>query len=268
MNVFHLPDVPRLSVDIDLMVTGAPDASPRSPVRQGIIEAVRRVARAQDYQVEVVDTHTSGCKLYLRYRNSLGTWDQVKIDLDFLNRATLAPAVALAGPQVFDAGDLLVTTVSRAELFGSKLTTVAYRHHERDLYDMYRMLALDWHKQDRARALYLGYLFLQDHELYRLGYPMRLEVSYDREKLRDVLRESEDAPRLEDVRARARDTLGGAPDYGQLQQDEKAFHEKLLQGDVTAFGGFCGEEDPARRTGLERHPGLLWRLKQLDSRQT
>ncbi len=34
LNVFHFPEVPRLSVDLDLMVTGWPAASPESDERR------------------------------------------------------------------------------------------------------------------------------------------------------------------------------------------------------------------------------------------
>ena len=266
LNVFHLPDVPRLSVDIDLMVTGDPEASPGSEGRREVIDAVAHAAR-KGYDVQVDDSEESGCTMILAYHNSFGTPDSIKVDLDFLNRTTLLESELRRGPTLFDATDLRFPTVSPSELLGSKLTAVAYRCHPRDVYDMFRMLTLGWHEAQDARSMYLAYSFLKDDELYRLAYPMKLDVAYDGDLLADVLRTSERAPTLDAVRALAQRLLGRAPTFGALVGDEVVLHQRLLAGDVSAFPELCGTRDAERRRVLSNHPGLRWRLAQSDKRQ-
>ncbi len=266
LNVFHLPDVPRLSVDIDLMVTGHAQASPGSAGRGAIIDAVRSEGERGGYSVHVIDSEDSGCTLVLSYVNSLATRDSIKVDLDFLNRMTLLPSEVRAGPALFEATDVSFPSVSPSELLGSKLTAVAYRCHARDVYDMYRMLRLGWHDADHARSMYLAYSFLKDHDMYRLAYPMKLDVPYDPDVLADVLRAAERAPTLASVRQLAKQTLGKQPGFAELLGDEVETHQRLLAGDATAFPVLCGTTDPARKEALARHPGLVWRLRQLERR--
>lgn len=113
------------------------------------------------------------------------------------------------GPPLFLADDVTYPVVDEAELLGRTPTAVALRAHPRDLYDMHRMLGLDRHRKPRARAMYLAYSFLKDHEWHRLDYPVRLQVPYDPERLRDVLGTAEAAPTLEVLRDQARHALGG-----------------------------------------------------------
>ncbi len=85
----------------------------------------------------------AGVAISCSYRNSLGSPDRVKIDLDLLNRMTLLPPVVRAGPDLFAADDMSFPVVSEPELLGQKLTAVAYRAAPRDLFDMDIMLTAD-----------------------------------------------------------------------------------------------------------------------------
>lgn len=135
LNVFHASHIPRLSVDIDLMATGFPDAAPGTDARDAAVAVLRSALDRLDYRVR--DTSAgAGWSFRADYTNSLGTPDRLKIDLDFLNRMTLLPPVARSRPRLFHGEDLRFPIVDPAELMGQKLTAVAYRAVERDLFDM------------------------------------------------------------------------------------------------------------------------------------
>jgi predicted nucleotidyltransferase component of viral defense system len=268
LNVFHFPEVPRLSVDLDLMATGFPGASPRTVERREVVLTLRELVEALGYGVED-EPEEAGVALTCTYRNGLGSPDRVKIDLDLLNRMTLLPPIPRAAPALFGGDDLKFPVVSEPELLGQKLTAVAYRAAPRDLFDMHIMLRAGWHRKVGARAMYLAYSFLQDEEWYRLAYPVRLRVPYRPTQLRDVLRGEEPAPSLERIRQVAKDTLEGSnPSFSSATEREEGLRRKLLKGDVTAFADLIEEEDEARRAALAKHPGLAWRLQQAARHET
>jgi predicted nucleotidyltransferase component of viral defense system len=262
LNVFHWSDVPRLSVDIDLMATGFPAASAGSSEHDEVVERITRLVSRLGYEV-TPEPSPAACSLTCGYRNGLGSPDRISIDLDLLNRQTLLPTTDRSGPRLFGADGLDFPVVAQAELLGQKLTAVAYRAAPRDLFDMNRMLLARWHELPRARACYLAYSFLQDHEWYRLAYPTLLKVPYRPNQLEDVLRGSEHAPDLPSIRMVAKNSLEGTGlSYTHPTAAEEVSRRELLGGDLAAFADIAGELDPGRRTTLSRHPGLAWRLQQ------
>lgn len=262
LNVFHWPKTPRLSVDLDLMVTGFPQAGPGSPEREEVVRLVEGVARNLGYQVSQ-EPADAGWTLRMSYQNSLRAPDQVKIDLDLLNRMTLLPPVPRAGPALFHGDDFTFPVVTEEELMGQKLAAAAYRAAPRDLFDMYLMIMADWQSKLRSRSMYLAYSFLDDHKWYRLDYPVRLKVGYRPNQLEDVLRSTDQPPTLERIREVAAGGLEKRePPFTRATPEEQSLREKLLHGDRSAFAAIAGEMDETRAKAIEEHPGLAWRLKQ------
>jgi predicted nucleotidyltransferase component of viral defense system len=262
LNVFHSRTIPRLSVDIDLMVTGFAGAAAGTVKHDRVVGRVESLVRRMGYTVAKNET-AAACTLDCRYRNLLDGPDQLKIDLDILNRQTLLPVENLRGPSLFLADDLEFPAVGKAELLGQKLVAVAYRAHPRDLYDMRAMLQSGWHRHARSRQMYLAYSFLQDHDWYRLDYPVRLDVPYNARLLEEVLRGADRAPLLGEIRDVARNALGESdPSFTSATAEEQILRGRLLKGDRGAFADIAGEKIVARRRKLARHPGLAWRLLQ------
>jgi predicted nucleotidyltransferase component of viral defense system len=268
LNVFHSPKIPRLSVDIDLMVTGFARAASGTSDHERVVTLVESIARRTGYVVVRNET-PAACTLTCRYRNLLGGADQLKIDLDLLNRQTLLKSKKLRGPALFLARDVEFPVVDEPELLGQKLVAVAYRAHPRDLYDMRAMLRSGWNRLGRSRQMYLGYSFLQDHDWYRLEYPVRLNVAYRVDLLDDVLRTTERPPSLAEIREEARKGLADSdPPFTVASSEEQSLRAKLLHGDRTAFAEILGERSTARRRELAEHPGLSWRLQQANRAPT
>ncbi|MCA1820039.1 MAG: nucleotidyl transferase AbiEii/AbiGii toxin family protein [Halobacteriales archaeon] len=260
LNIFHLPHVPRLSVDIDLIATGFPGANAGTKDREQAISTIEQTLKALDYKINKADSEASGCTLHCSYRNALGSNDQIKIDLDFIGRQTLLEPEQKRGPRLFNADDLSYALVATPELLAQKLVAVAYRGHPRDLYDMDRMLREGWHGRPKARNMYLAQSFLKDHEWYRLAYPTLLNVPYKPDLLRDVLREREEPPALDDLRQRATEAL--VPKFTEATAEDKENQAALLKGDLAAFARIAGETNPSRVKELASNPALLWRLQQ------
>jgi predicted nucleotidyltransferase component of viral defense system len=263
LNVFLSERVPRLSVDLDLMVTGFPGVSAKSPDLERIVGVIGKLSTGLGYSTRRTLTDAA-CTLRLAYKNHLGSVDQIKLDLDFLNRITLQSPVGRQGPGLFQADDFIFQVVAPPELLGQKLTAVAYRAAERDLFDMWRMLSMGWQTHEGARASYLAYSLIQDAEWRRLDYPIRLNVDYRSERLGDVLRVHEAPPTLEEIRTAAISGLEGArPSFTAATADEQGLRRRILHGDTTAFADLLRETDPHRRIDLSNHPALRWRLRQV-----
>lgn len=262
LNIFHSRNIPRLSVDLDLMVVGFPGvrAGPQGHAR--VLEEITGVVKSLGYSRSTADT-PAAATVRCGYRNRRGSIDQVKIDLDLLNRVTLLRPTYLRGPALFGADDYRFPVVDAAELLGQKLTAVAYRAHPRDLFDMQVMLRQEWHLRPHARQMYLAYSFLQDAEWRRLDYPTRLNVDYRASLLEDVLRLGESAPNLSEIRRTARVALASTdPPFGRATPAEESMRVALLGGDALAFPNLVGEVRPSKRRSLSKHPGLRWRLLQ------
>lgn len=263
LNVFYWTPPPRLSVDLDLMSTGFPDASPRSSARREVLGIIAEVSAGLGYMVQEAPSDAV-CNFTLSYRNHLGGPDRIRLDVDMLNRVTILPPDRRTGPALFGSEDLEFPVTSAPELFGQKLTAVAYRAAPRDLFDLFLLIREGWPRQYPAsRAMYLAYSFLQDHEWARLDYPMRLEVPYDPARLSDVLRSGSEAPSLEQIRAEVRTHLHEIPrPFTRATPEEEELRRQLLAGDHEAFGAIAGVTDAASRRNLSNHPGLVWRLRQ------
>lgn len=247
---------------MDLMATGFPHAHPGSSERERAVALVENTVKGIGYQVRR-ETADAGLTLRMSYLNSLGTRDQMKIDLDLLNRITLMPPALRTGPAIFHADDFTFPVVAEDELVGQKLTAVAYRAAPRDLFDMYLIINAKWQQKPRSRSMYLAYSFLSDAEWYRLDYPVRLNVDYGPDKLEDVLRTTDGAPSLKQIKEAA--TVGlekQEPSFIRATRENQFLRKRLLKGERNAFAMIAGETDERRAKLLEVHPGLVWRLSQ------
>jgi hypothetical protein len=133
LNLFHL-GVRRLSVDADLNYIGALDAETTAIERLSILVALTAVAEGQGYRViQISDAHASSACL-LSYRNERGSQDSLKLEVNYMYRASLGEAEEKNADLSF-AAPLQFRLVSFPELVGGKLVALLDRTAARDLYD-------------------------------------------------------------------------------------------------------------------------------------
>jgi hypothetical protein len=77
LNVFHLPTIPRLSVDLDLMATGFKEAAPDTTLRRELIGEIQTILRKMGYEVGSTPSGAA-CTFHVRYRNALGSAARVQ----------------------------------------------------------------------------------------------------------------------------------------------------------------------------------------------
>lgn len=156
LNVFH-GDIPRLSVDIDLMFVGELDVDRMRERRPGIDARFRQVMGALGYSVQATNDEHSGRTYRVKYPG-----DNLKVDISYLAR------VALLDPQMrsCDYADppTEYPVVQLEELIAGKVKAMVERDAARDLYDLHRMAQLSPRAFDDplARALTIRSLCAAD----------------------------------------------------------------------------------------------------------
>jgi predicted nucleotidyltransferase component of viral defense system len=133
LNLFVL-GAPRLSVDIDLNYIGSADRETTATERPTMEQAVIDVARALGYRVAPSAPQHAGRSFKLGYQTPRGS-DQVKIDLDYLNRSPLLP-VTVETLRTNTGASITFPLQSAIELFAGKTKALLERVAVRDLYDV------------------------------------------------------------------------------------------------------------------------------------
>jgi hypothetical protein len=131
LNVF-LDELPRLSVDIDVMYVGSADADGMRRARPLVDARLREITAKLGYTTRATNDEHSGQTYRLKYDN-----DYLKIDVNYLARVTLLPARSLtcdlADPPVSFA------VLDPVELVAGKVKALMERIAARDLYDLARL---------------------------------------------------------------------------------------------------------------------------------
>jgi Nucleotidyl transferase AbiEii toxin, Type IV TA system len=131
LNLFH-DEVPRLSVDIDLMFTGAVDLETMREMRPQVDTRFRGVVAALGYAVQGTNDEHSGQTYRVKYGD-----EYIKVDVSYLARVALLdpelPRCSLADPPV------VFPTLRLPELVSGKIKALVERRAARDLYDLYRL---------------------------------------------------------------------------------------------------------------------------------
>ena len=137
LNLLHL-EAPRLSVDLDLDYVGSAAAEEAQQRRPSLLAELEELAGETGYRVERSRQSYALAHLILRYENTAGRGDALKLDLNFLDRVPVLEPVRLSLRHPF--GDDLpappVLTFALEELAASKIIALARRGLARDLFDV------------------------------------------------------------------------------------------------------------------------------------
>ena len=94
LNLLHL-EAPRLSVDLDLDYVGSADAEDAQRRRPALLAELEELAGRAGYRVEQSRQSYAMAHLILRYENTAGRSDALKLDLNFLDRVPVLEPVLL-----------------------------------------------------------------------------------------------------------------------------------------------------------------------------
>ncbi|MDR1431347.1 MAG: nucleotidyl transferase AbiEii/AbiGii toxin family protein [Propionibacteriaceae bacterium] len=139
LNLFVL-GAPRLSVDIDLNYIGSTDRDVMIAERPAVEKSVIAVAGELGFALTVGAAQHAGRSFRLQYQGQHGH-DQVKIDLDYLNRSPLLLPVTKA-VSISAGAEVSFLLNSDIELFAGKTKALLERVAVRDLYDVGKIASL------------------------------------------------------------------------------------------------------------------------------
>jgi predicted nucleotidyltransferase component of viral defense system len=249
LNLF-LHDMPRLSVDIDVVFTDR--LKPRTEALQEIaagLKAVQQRLEARGIKSDLIGTvQGEEAKLFAN-QNQL----TVKVEVNHVFRGTLLPPTTKRLSK--NARDLFTTDVSApvlasAELYGSKIVAALDRQHPRDFFDIKQMFtetALTSAVADCFTCYLAGHnrpvhevLFSRDRDL---------QMVFENE-FQGMTREPVSLEQLEEVRSRLRKEL-----LGKLTAAHRRFLFSVLE---------CEPEwDLLQLAHLKDMPALRWKIQNL-----
>jgi len=173
---FFVQDLPRLSVDIDVVFTA--HQTPRDAALAEIsaeLTAIQKRLNARGLRTEIASTKTGDETKILVRRARV----EVKIEVNYVFRGTLLPTevrpLAKSASEIFTTA-LSVPTLAVPELYGSKLVAALDRQHPRDLFDVHGMFATHGLSADTMNC-FVAYLAGHNRPVHEVLFSRDLNFS-------------------------------------------------------------------------------------------
>lgn len=249
INLF-IRDMPRLSVDLDLVFTD--HSLPRDEALARINEAIRQSAerlKTRGFQTHVIATVDAGETKLLVRRAGI----EVKVEVNFVMRGTVYPVRTMAmTPMAHDTllADLEIPVVSLEDVYGGKLVAAMDRQHPRDLFDVMQLFAHEGVTAGIRRA-FVVYLASHNRPVHEVLFPSMRDISQEYERnFKGMTTEPVELAALLAARERMVQEL-----QCDLDVDERRFLLSLVAGHP---------EWPLLGIAHAEHlPGLRWKLHNL-----
>ncbi len=256
-------ELPRLSVDIDLDFT---ENIPREELLQ---EKERLSKRLTDYMWQegytLADTRDSFAltSFLFNYVNSAGNRDNIKIEINFMDRCHILP---LVNKKILTKGiveNFEVLTLNTIELYASKINALLSRATPRDLYDVNAMIENEVIAETDEDLLKKCLIFYNsiggDYAIDNLTYEnvQRLDFKKFKTQLKPVIAK-DDKFDIEKAKIKVMNYLKG---FIVLSDREQEF--------VSEFGKkrYCPEllfEDESIVGNVKHHPAAMWRCREIN----
>lgn len=262
LNFLHL-DLPRLSVDIDLDFIGGITKEEMEKLRPQLDTALKRIFVQEGYEIKPIEEYAL-VQYYLNYTNTIPQQDQIKVEINYLNRVPLLGVdKRLFTVSQFDWGlDFSIQALKLEELTASKVVTLLARAYPRDMYDIYQLKSLEKLDIELINKLAICLGCIEEKNFLDLGPEIIDKITFH-----DVKREL--LPLL-----RKRERI----DLNQMKAETKRFVKLVLQKDqkIVQFlmqfyqGNFAPDAILANyktNPDLKSHPGARWRLQNLTKEQ-
>jgi len=250
---------PRLSVDLDFNFIAGIGKEEKDKESLKIDEALRTIFKFERYGCENISDYGLN-KYFLRYINSSGNIDRIKVEINFLQRLTLLGAEKRNFMSPFNESDLMVNTLKGPELFAGKILALIDRLVPRDLYDIYILLREEV-TPDRILLkkifIFFGCLARKDFREYRPNDIERISERDIKRKLLPLLRKDEPL-KIDDMIQTVRPFL---KEIFSFTSEELEYIDRFFKGDFKPEILFDKLLDSS--IDLERHPMVIWKQRHL-----
>ncbi len=247
---FFVQDMPRLSVDIDVVVashqTGR-DAALAEIAAE--LAALQRRLTSRGIKAEIASSKTGDETKLLARRDRI----EVKIEINHVFRGMLLPiqhrSLVKTASNLFTTS-LSVPTLAVAELYGSKLVAAMDRQHPRDLFDVHGMFNRFGLTPEIVEC-FVGYIAGHNRPVHEVLGSRDIDLARPFEnEFVGMEREPVSLKVLEDARVRLRRELAIA-----LTADQKRFLVGLVAGEPPWEAMQCRH--------LAELPAIQWKLQNL-----
>lgn len=247
---FFVQDLPRLSVDIDVVFTA--HQTPREAALAEIsaeLAAIQERLNARGLKTEITSTKTGDETKILVRRARV----EVKIEVNYVFRGTLLPTevrpLAKSASEIFTTA-LSVPTLAVPELYGSKLVAALDRQHPRDLFDVHGMFQRFGLTPEIVEC-FVSYLAGHNRPVHEVLNSRDIDLSGPfAAEFAGMEREPVALAALEDARKRLRRELRAS-----LTGEQKHFLLGLVAGDPPWEAMRCKH--------LAELPAIQWKLQNL-----
>jgi len=149
LTFIYSPQILRLSIDLDFNYRHI-DTPDWGDVRKEIDEKLKDLIYRQKYNKRDVAINASYplTRFTVKYLNTLGSEDSVKIEIGYLRRTPILKTDTLADFKHIGTQETFKTkTPQKEELFANKWCTLLYRKTPRDLFDTYQITRIKFNHE-------------------------------------------------------------------------------------------------------------------------
>jgi len=250
---------PRLSVDLDFNFIAGIEKEEKDKATPKINEALHTIFKFERYEYENISEYGSN-KYFLRYINSSGNIDRIKVEINLLQRLTLLGAEKRSFLSPFDESSLVVNTLKGPELFAGKILALVDRLAPRDLYDIYILLR-EKVKLNKILLkkifIFFGCLSRNDFREYHLNDIEKITEKDIKRKLLPLLRKDEKL-KADDMIKIVRPFL--RKEVFNFTSEEFEYIDRFFKGDFKPeilFGKLLNS------INLKKHPMVIWKQRHL-----
>jgi predicted nucleotidyltransferase component of viral defense system len=269
INLFCTDKLPRLSLDADFNYIGALDRATMLKDKGEIDRLILDICQRNGYELYRNPRAHAGGKMVLIYQSLLGGNARLELDLNYIYRAPLWPVQLKSSLDWLKRIEVPVLDIH--ELAAGKLHALLDREASRDLFDSYDILKYWNLDNEKLRLAFTVYAGMRAQSWKKIDTSLiQFEINDVKNKLIPVLKQK----LIPSTKTRL------INDWAITLTEDciKSFSKLLPFSDQEKTFLSCLEEDSEIRPELlshdaqfchsvKHHPGLLWRIKQLQHQQ-
>jgi len=256
LNFVYL-NIPRLSIDIDLNFVGALEKGEMLGLRPHISEGIQHLAEKLGYEAVMKPSSYIIDRFLLKYPTLKGTRDSIKVEINYLERASFVGNVKRDFKHFFtDIPKFKVNTYTVEEICAMKTKAMVERLYARDIFDMYNISKLEL-KKEVAKKLMVLYMLMAKKRPEVKTLVSKIRRCEDKEIIRQVAQFVRQgyAVNATTVKRRVADFYESV---FKLDSNDRKFLKRIEDGIVeldVLFDGIRYNKE------AQKHPSLCYALK-------
>lgn len=252
-------ELPRLSVDIDLDFTENVSREELLEVKERFSKRLTDYMWQEGYSLADSRDHFALTSFLFNYINSAGNRDNIKVEINFLDRCHVLP---LEKKRILTKGiveDFEVLTLNTIELYASKINALLSRATPRDLYDVNAMIENNVITDTELlrKCLVFYNAIGGDYDIQELDYKNveRLDYRKYKTQLKPVISKDDNF----DIEKAKERVIAYVKNLLVFTDGEKEFLDKLKD---KIYAPELLFDDEMIVSNIKHHPAALWRVRE------